>query len=88
MRIACPYCGLRDSSEFVSIGEASGARPDPSALDAAEKFFAYVYLRDNFAGPGEEFWYHALGCRSWLRVVRDTRSHEIAGVHFARETAR
>lgn len=88
MRIACPYCGLRDLSEFVTIGEALTRRPDPGAPDAAEQFFAYTYLRDNFAGRGKEFWYHALGCRSWLTVVRDTRTHDIESVSFARETAR
>jgi sarcosine oxidase subunit alpha len=40
--------------------------------------FDYVYLRDNPIGELEEFWYHAQGCRNWLRVVRDTRSHMIS----------
>ena len=27
-----------------------------------------------------ELWYHGGGCRSWLRVVRDTRNHDIQSV--------
>jgi sarcosine oxidase subunit delta len=30
-----------------------------------------------------ELWYHGFGCRSWLRVKRDTRTHEILGVEYA-----
>ncbi len=29
-----------------------------------------------------ELWYHAFGCRSWLRVTRDTRTHEIFAVEL------
>ncbi len=88
MRLPCPFCGSRDASEFVTIGEASGPRPDPATPDAAENFFAYAYLRDNPAGPSEEYWYHAFGCRSWLKIVRDTRTHEIESAVLAREAAR
>ena len=42
------------------------------------------YLRDNPAGPHEELWYHGFGCRSWLRVKRDTRTHEIFAVEQAK----
>jgi heterotetrameric sarcosine oxidase delta subunit len=88
MRIPCPYCGFRDLSEFVTIGEATGPRPDPAAPDAAEKFFDYAYLRTNPAGPSEEYWYVAFGCRSWLKVVRDTRTHAIESAVLAKEGAR
>ncbi len=77
MRIACPYCGSRDVNEFSYLGDDSPARPAPGSDAGA---FDYVYLRDNLAGPMEELWYHGQGCRSWLRVLRDTRTHEIAAV--------
>lgn len=83
MRITCTCCGSRDVSEFSYLGDASLTRPDPEAPDAAETFHAYVYLRDNPAGPQREFWYHASGCRSWLEVTRDTGTHEILGVRQA-----
>jgi sarcosine oxidase subunit delta len=47
-----------------------------------------VYLRDNPAGAHEELWYHAFGCRSWLIVTRDTRSHEIRAAKLAKQAAR
>jgi len=83
MRVRCPFCGERDAGEFTFHGDASVRRPDPDATDAAEKFFKAVYLRDNPAGRYEELWYHASGCRSWLRVARDTRTHEVFSVDFA-----
>ncbi len=80
MRIPCPYCGPRDSSEFAYHGDAGPRRP---ADGDAATMATYVYLRDNPAGPMEELWYHAYGCRSWLVVCRDTRDHAITGVRLA-----
>ena len=45
----------------------------------------YAYLRDNKAGMHGEFFYHVGGCRAWLVVTRDTRTHAIAGVVAARD---
>jgi heterotetrameric sarcosine oxidase delta subunit len=87
MRITCPFCGERDVHEFTYLGDATVKRPDPAAPDVQARFFDYVYLRDNPAGPHEELWYHAQGCRSWLKVIRDTRTHDIGGASFVRETA-
>jgi methylglutamate dehydrogenase subunit B len=84
MRIQCPFCGERDVSEFIYLGAANVPRPDPSTADAEERFYEAVYLRDNPAGPHEELWYHGWGCRSWLQVRRDTRTHEILAVALAR----
>ncbi len=83
MRIQCPFCGERDSSEFTVTGDASCRRPNADAPDAQATFFDAVYLRDNRAGPHKELWYHSGGCRSWLQVTRDTRTHEISDVSFA-----
>ena len=88
MRIQCPFCGERDVSEFAYLGDADFARPDPDAPDAEAKFIEAVYLRENPAGPHDELWYHAAGCRSWLRVRRDTRTHEMLGAAFANSRPR
>ena len=45
-----------------------------------QAFHDYVYLRDNPAGPHRELWYHGSGCRAWLVVTRDTRTHAILAV--------
>jgi methylglutamate dehydrogenase subunit B len=79
MRIDCPHCGERDVREFTYLGDANPRRPDPQAGDASEQFAAYVYLRDNPAGPHRELWYH-LPCQAWLAVTRDTRTHEISDI--------
>jgi sarcosine oxidase subunit delta len=85
MRIPCPYCGERDVQEFSYLGDATLRRPDPSAPGAGLAFHDYVYLRDNPAGPHREFWQHVQGCRSWLVVERDTRTHEITKARYACE---
>lgn len=79
MRIPCPFCGERDSAEFSYRGDATPARPDPDDSGFAD----YVYFRDNPAGQISEHWYHAAGCRKWLVVERDTRTHEIFSAAFA-----
>jgi len=84
MRIQCPFCGARDLREFVYLGDANAERPDPDGADAPERFFDAVYLRHNPAGPHLELWYHGSGCRSWLRVHRNTLTHEILGVALAK----
>ena len=87
MRITCPHCGERDLQEFAYLGDGTRLRPD--GRDAApDTFFDYVYLRDNPAGPHRELWHHSAGCRAWLAVTRDTRTHAIRAVVPAREVTR
>jgi sarcosine oxidase subunit delta len=88
VRIPCPFCGERDLTEFSYLGDAGYVRPAASDAaagdrDATARFVAAVYLRDNPAGPHIELWYHTAGCRTWLRVTRDTRTHEISSAEFA-----
>jgi heterotetrameric sarcosine oxidase delta subunit len=85
MRIRCPFCGERDSGEFSYLGAAVSR---PSAEASQPEFFEAVYLRDNPCGRHRDLWYHAVGCRSWLVVTRDTRTHEILAVEFANEGVR
>lgn len=84
MRIPCPFCGERDVSEFAYLGDATVDRPAPDTSDAPVRFFEAVYLRDNPRGPHHELWYHASGCRGWLRVERDTASHAVGRAVLAR----
>jgi sarcosine oxidase subunit delta len=87
MHIQCPFCGDRDLSEFAYLGDANVVRPGGQPADTPARFFDEVYLRDNPAGPHEELWHHASGCRSWLRVRRNTRTHEILDVALAKDDA-
>ncbi len=85
MRIPCPHCGTRGNDEFTILGAAGLPRPAPDA--PAETWHAYVHLRDNPAGSHRELWHHTYGCRTWLVVERDTRTHAVLGVNPAREQA-
>jgi heterotetrameric sarcosine oxidase delta subunit len=75
--IECPNCGPRAQIEFTYGGDATVERPeDPDAVSVTA-WLDHVYLRDNPCGPHTEWWHHAAGCRCWIKVRRDTRSHEI-----------
>ena len=73
--IPCPWCGARNQVEFTYGGDATVKRPAPDA--PMEAWHAFVYIRDNPAGPHDEWWLHSAGCRQWFKVRRDTRTHEI-----------
>ena len=75
--INCPWCGARDMVEFTHGGDATKVYPkDPDAV-TAEEWHEFVYLRDNPCGVHDEYWHHIAGCRQWLKLRRDTTSHDI-----------
>ena len=84
LRIDCPFCGLRDMSEFTYGEDASIVWPDFASPDHQAHFDA-LYLRENPRGRHLEKWQHLMGCRSWLLVERDTLTHEIFSVRAAAE---
>lgn len=84
MLIPCPYCGPRDLAEYTYQGDATRTRPDPASTDPAA-WHDYVYQRANPAGDHREFWQHSGGCRQHLVVVRNTLTHKIESVAFARD---
>ena len=78
-----PFCGPRDHSEFSYGGDARRRRPAVDDADAG-RWHDYVFLRDNPRGRHVEYWQHVHGDRSWLRVERDTVTHEVLSVVPAR----
>lgn len=72
MHVPCGHCGPRPFTEFSFGGEWR-------EIDApdAESDFARVYLPENPEGPQRERWFHAMGCRTWTTVLRDTRTNQI-----------
>jgi len=86
LRIVCPYCGERDQVEYVYAGDATTGMPELADPDL-DRWTDWVFLRDNPQGAHHEYWQHTHGCRQWLRVVRDTVTHEISAVTPAREAA-
>lgn len=89
MRIGCTYCGERGHEEFVYLGDATLERPDADPMLPVDDatWHAYVYQRENPSGPHRELWQHAGGCRAWLVITRDTRTHAIQAVEPARAAA-
>ena len=87
MLIDPPLLGLRDSSEFIYMGDAKLLdRPNWKSQNSKAKFIDYGYLRKNPAGVHKELWYHEQGDRAWLVVTRNTVTHEILKVELARDT--
>lgn len=85
--IDCPHCGPRSEDEFAYGGDAGVRRPaDPDAISDAE-WTSYLYLRENPKGRHAEHWFHRSGCRRWLRVERDTRTHRVISAIPARASA-
>ena len=74
---------MRDHSEFSYGGDASVEYP---ALDAPEsEWLEAVFQRENLDGVVLETWQHLQGCRMWIVVDRDTRTHAIHSVRPAHE---
>jgi sarcosine oxidase subunit delta len=77
IRIKCPWCGIRDMVEFSYGGDALNQRPGDGPESSETEWFDYVYLRANPRGAHIEYWHHVNGCRQWLKVKRDTLTHEV-----------
>ena len=79
MRLTCPLCGPRDRREFYYYGAVDYLnRPAPEATP--EGWDDYLHNRDNPAGVTQDLWYHEQGCCAWLKVTRNTVTHEILTV--------
>ncbi len=84
--INCPFCGLREQTEFGYHGEAHIARPsNPDSVGDAE-WGDYLFFRANPKGIHRERWSHDFGCRRWFNMARDTVSGEIVGVYLHGES--
>ncbi len=78
LRIPCPWCGVRDETEFRYRGDASVARPGEHADAAA--FAEFVYSRRNPSDWHREWWLHVGGCRRLIAVERHATTHAIRAV--------
>ena len=86
LRIECPWCGVRDDSEFTFGGEAHLTAPAYS--NASDRAWAdYLFMRTNPMGLHHERWRHTFGCRQWFHVARHTVSHDILAVYGIAEPA-
>jgi sarcosine oxidase, subunit delta len=81
LQIPCPWCGPRDEIEFVCGGQSHIARPGPWNEVDDKAWGAYLFMRTNPRGVLRERWAHAVGCRQWFNVARDTVTHNIIAVY-------
>ena len=81
LRIPCPWCGLRDETEFRYGGEAHVQRPTPPAAAGDMAWAEYLFYRDNAKGMHLERWVHEQGCRQWFNAARDTVTHRFLAVY-------
>ncbi len=76
--IHCPYCDeYRDEEEFHPKGQAHIARPEDPEACSDEQWGAYLFFRDNPRGIHHELWVHAVGCRKFFNITRNSASYEI-----------
>lgn len=73
MLMTCPHCGARAAEEFAFVAAAEAA-VWPQTIDILTR-------RDNPRGVSREIWRHAGGCRAFMRVERDTLTHDVHDVH-------
>jgi sarcosine oxidase, subunit delta len=79
LRIACPYCGVRDEPEFSFGGPTHITRPPLDCDDLT--WTSYLYERENPAGVHFERWLHVYGCGRWFNMARNTVTHEVLAVY-------
>ena len=77
LRMSCPWCGPCDEVELRWGGEVPLVRPGPPEQVSDSAWAEYLFMRNNPKGWVRERWVHALGCRQWFLVVRNTVTHEI-----------
>ncbi|MEZ5783827.1 MAG: sarcosine oxidase subunit delta [Rhizobiaceae bacterium] len=73
----CPFCGLREESEFHYGAEAGNVRPDAGFV-SADQWSDYLHMRDNPKGATREIWVH-LTCGEFFMMERDTVTHRVMG---------
>ena len=79
--IECPWCGLRDETEFSCAGEAHIARPLETDKLSDAQWADYLFMRKNPKGEHREQWLHAAGCRRYFNAVRDTVTYQISATY-------
>ncbi|MBK0399554.1 sarcosine oxidase subunit delta [Limibaculum sp. M0105] len=77
-RFQCPFCGLRDETEFHFATEAGKSRPEPAEEVTDAEWAAYLHLNDALKGQAREVWVH-LTCGEYFLMTRDTLTREVSG---------
>ena len=67
----------RSQNEFSYGGDATVKRPELDKEISDQDWDNFVYNRKSLRGKHWELWQHISGCRQWIKVERDTATHEI-----------
>jgi sarcosine oxidase, subunit delta len=79
--IRCPYCHeQRTEEELTYGGQADIVRPAEPQDVSDQQWTEYLFMRSNPKGLLAEQWCCAFGCGQWLKVRRDSVTHEIREV--------
>ncbi|MEX0281849.1 MAG: sarcosine oxidase subunit delta [Arenibacterium sp.] len=80
----CPFCGLRNETEFHFAGELGKVRPDTTG-DVSDAVWArYLYTQRNEKGTVREVWMH-LTCSELFVLERDSVTMEVLASNALRE---
>ena len=83
----CPFCGLRNETEFHFAGEAGKTRPDTLKKVSAGQWSAYLNDIANPMGETREIWVH-LTCQEYFIMQRDTITMAVFGTEQLRKDAK
>ncbi len=75
-RFPCPFCGLRDETEFHFAVEAGKHRPEPASEVSDRAWSRYLYINQAPKGKAREIWQHVT-CGEFFLLERDTVTREI-----------
>ncbi|SDD42131.1 sarcosine oxidase subunit delta [Ruegeria marina] len=74
----CPFCGLRNETEFHFAVEAGHSRPEPAERVSDAEWAAYLYANKSPKGESREVWLH-LSCGEYFILSRDTVTRAVLG---------
>lgn len=72
----CPFCGVRDETEFHFAAEAGKIRPGLADPVSDRDWADYLHASAAPRGPAREVWVH-LTCGEFFVMTRDTVSRAV-----------
>ncbi|MCY4540950.1 MAG: sarcosine oxidase subunit delta [Rhodobacteraceae bacterium] len=75
--IECPFCGSRDEREFDYGGLAKPPRGRIAEVASDREWLDYLLIAEEQGEIAEEYWWHVRGCGEWIKIRRNTLTHDI-----------
>ncbi len=80
----CPFCGVRDETEFHFVVEAGKPRPEPAKDVSDDQWATYLHLGKAHRGKAKEIWLHQT-CGLYFLMNRNTVTREIISSEYLPE---